>query len=648
MYASGGRRHGKQGSSEDLAKLTTFAAARAAAARRGFDGVGLALLPEWGVTALDFDNVVDADGKLPPEVEDIVSRTYAEYSPSGRGVRAFVKGDLGDHKSFKNDENPYTYEVFSSKGFVTFTGNPLLSTEVLGLENTIAPVDHRVLALCDKRFGSSRKPEATDPEDAFERSMREQPLGLTANDITDLLAVLDASMGREAWIKVGMAVHHETNGDGFDLWNEWSQDGYQYPGPEALQAQWDSFTRRENSKQPVTMATVKRMAQEARARDGAPPGESIAKAVDRAKASVVDGDPADVSTPEEFKGPYPIFSAGEFSLRPPVPWIIKGLLPKADLGVMFGASGSGKSFIALDLAFAIARGAPWRGRKVSQGRVLYLAAEGGGGVAARIRAYAQHNNLDAGKLPVGIMHSIPNFLNEENVGDVAAAITSARGVDLVIVDTFAQVTSGANENSGEDMGMALRHARAIKDATGAMVLLVHHSGKDAAKGARGWSGIRAAADVELEVYRPDEGDIRVLRTTKQKDGADDLAWGFTLESVQVGVDEDDDPLTSLVVVEAEVPTTPSEPEAEAKETVRSAKGQWEQVVVDAYAAMDKSQAISVQGLLAQALHDTPAPAEGEFDPRQRLIEKALADLSKGARARFMIDRGCVFSMEFPT
>ena len=89
-WAHGGKRHGKQGGLEDRERLVTFAAAQQAAAKRGFTGVGLALLPEFGITALDFDYCFLPNGRLPTEITDIVSRTYAEFSPSGKGVRAFV------------------------------------------------------------------------------------------------------------------------------------------------------------------------------------------------------------------------------------------------------------------------------------------------------------------------------------------------------------------------------------------------------------------------------------------------------------------------------------------------------------------------------------------------------------------------------
>ena len=83
--------HPGEGRPEDRQQLTTFDAARAAAARRGMDGIGFAPMPEWGITALDFDNCV-VDGGLHPEVERIVAGTYAEFSPSGTGVRAIPLG----------------------------------------------------------------------------------------------------------------------------------------------------------------------------------------------------------------------------------------------------------------------------------------------------------------------------------------------------------------------------------------------------------------------------------------------------------------------------------------------------------------------------------------------------------------------------
>jgi len=623
-YASGQKRYGQQGSPEDRAKLVTFDAAKDAAARRGFDGVGLAMLADWDVTALDFDDCIGADGSLPPEIAAIVADTYSEYSPSGHGVRAFVKGQLGNRKDLKNPAYPWNFEVFSSSGYVTFTGNPLPTTEALGLEDVVTPAGPRVLTLCEQRFGSARGDTFTSA-DPFET--HEPPLGLSVTEMEAYLSDLDPSMGRDDWIKVGMALHHETEGDdtGFALWDEWSSDGVQYPGTEALQAQWESFERREINRRPVTMGSVKVMSAKARSTQGLEPRipESLQRAVEEGRERLKARDPTlTVGTPETFNGKFSIVPAGQFSQRDPPTWIIKGVLPDADLGVIYGASGSGKSFEILDMCVAIARGVEWRGRRVRQGRVLVVVAEGGGGMAGRLMAYALRHEFDFADVPLGIMHAAPNFMNDDDITEVIAALVAAQGVDLIVIDTFAQVTPGANENSGEDMGKALRNARLLREMTGAMIVLVHHSGKDATKGARGWSGIKAAADVELEVIRLEDTATRLLRTSKQKDGRDDLRWGFDLEEVLLGFDVDGDDVTSLAVVEAEVPTW-EEPVSEA-ELVSPI----ERAVIDAL--RDSEFGDGRGGLVLDDLTSQVAERLGELDAGQDVMLTVQQMIREGA------------------
>lgn len=231
-----------------------------------------------------------------------------------------------------------------------------------------------------------------------------------------------------------------------------------------------------------------------------------------------------------------------FSSRPPPKWIIPGIIPQAELCVIYGASGSGKTFMALDIAFAIARGAPWRGKPTRQGRVIYICAEGIGGFRNRIKAYAHQYQLAAGSTPLSVIAGVPNFLLKDDALAVAKAIGRA---DIVIVDTFAQVTAGGNENSGEDMGKALAHCKGIHTATGALVILIHHAGKDETKGARGWSGIRAAADAEIEVYRLASGNG--AKVTKQKDADDSESWGFKLSPIVIGEDENGHDISSCYV-----------------------------------------------------------------------------------------------------
>ena len=603
-YANKELRHGVQGSVTDREKMVTFEAAKTAAARYGFDGVGFALMPEFGIVALDFDNCM-INGALNPEIEALVGETYAEYSPSGEGVRAFVKGKTENRKS--NKPGNYGFETFCTKGFVTFTGNRLEITELLGNGNTIAPMSEDVRALYTKRFGNDRD-ESDDPFDSFAPR-----LGLTTEQLLSALDVLDPDMPREQWLAVGMALHHETEGNGFDMWDRWSKGGDKYRAKE-MRSQWNSFRKTDGKR--VTARTLVKMANA----NGA-----------RINMRVATVEAMEDVTPEENLR-YKVVQAGEFAHGDPPSWIVKGVLPKAELVVLFGESGSGKSFFALDIVAAVARGVDWRGHRVKQGKVVYIAAEGGGGFRKRLSAYGIKHGIDLTSIPLGIIHATPNFLEKADAVDVGKAIIQAGKADVIVVDTFAQVTPGANENAGEDMGLALAHCRAIHKATGAVVILVHHAGKDPTKGARGWSGLRAAADAEIEVLKTVSG--RMARISKQKDGDDNLEWGFDLEIVPVGMDEDGDTVDSCVVVEAAVPVI-------GKAGDKRALGFVEKVVMEVMNEITESQnaGIEVDFVIDEVAKRLDKP-EGR-DTRKQRAKRSLLALCKGDEAPFFLEDGCL-------
>lgn len=604
-YANGGKRT-VNGTAEDRAKLVTFDAARAAAARRGFDGVGLAIMPEFGLVALDFDHAI-VDGGLDPQVESLVAGTYAEWSPSGTGVRAFFKGTgLPNAKS----KGPgFGFETFSTLGYVTFTSNALESVDLLGCEDRIAPVTSAVRELYRARFGER-------PQDVDDPLMSHQPrLGLTVSTLREMLGVLSPDLSHDEWLHAGMGVHHETEGseEGFALWLEWSAQGEKFPGEHKLRHRWDSFGRPDRAGRVVTARSLVTMANAAGYRVDldapASPAELEAAA-------------SEEGAPSRFK----VVPAGEFASGTPTGWIVKGLLPAAELCVLYGESGAGKSFVALDIALAIAQGVPWRGMRTRRGRVVYVAAEGAGGVRGRLAAYASHHGIDLTSVDLGVVADVPNLLQREDAVALARAV--GRGASVVIIDTLAQTTAGGNENSGEDMGRAIAHARGIHRATGALVIVIHHAGKDTSKGARGWSGLRAAADAELEVIRDLQG--RRVQVRKQKDGDDTGVWGFDLEPVNIGVDEDGDPVASCVVVESAVGVVG---------VIARPVGAIERAVLDVVQGLgDRAQVDQVVELAATRLE---APPDGSRDTRKQRVRRAIATLSAGDDAPFWVSNGVI-------
>jgi len=254
-------------------------------------------------------------------------------------------------------------------------------------------------------------------------------------------------------------------------------------------------------------------------------------------------------THRDFKlprtGKFKFIPVHEFAKRTPPPWIVKRLIPQAEIGVIFGESGAGKSFFTLDLVLAIARGLPeWRGHRVRQGRIAYVCAEGDGDFILRTRAYAHHHQVDLAQVPLSILTEAPNLAGDSDADELIIAIEEAGGADIVVIDTLAATTPGADENGGKDMGPVLARCKAIRKATGAMVLLVAHAGKDATRGMRGWSGIKCALDVEIEVTR--SGDDRIATVNKLKGGQEGEEFGFKLLPVVLEIDEDGDEVTSCV------------------------------------------------------------------------------------------------------
>ncbi|MFC5437117.1 AAA family ATPase [Rhodanobacter umsongensis] len=242
---------------------------------------------------------------------------------------------------------------------------------------------------------------------------------------------------------------------------------------------------------------------------------------------------------------YNLLSVGDLLNRAPPSWLVRGLLPARGLGVVYGAPGSGKSFLVLDLAAAIARGIPWAGQRVKRGAVVYVGLEGQMG--PRVAAYLRDRELkaaDVAGLQV-IERQGLNLLQDERA-DVGRLIADIQGADLgpvamVVVDTLNRAMPGGNENASEDMGRAIRCAGEVSAALDCLCVFVHHSGKDAGKGARGHSSLLGAADAELEVRRGDNGEARFLEATKVKDGEDGARFAFRLKVVDLGATRDHDP-----------------------------------------------------------------------------------------------------------
>lgn len=277
--------------------------------------------------------------------------------------------------------------------------------------------------------------------------------------------------------------------------------------------------------------------------------------------------------------------------------LVSGVIGEGTSVILYGDSNSGKTFGALDIALCIASGIPWQGREVRQVPVMYAALEGGAGFRNRVTAWkfekhAPGNRVMFAALPVGL-----DLVSDD--GDAGEVIRAAlamkerlgQPVGLIVIDTLSRAMAGGNENAPEDMGALVRHIDEIRAATGATVLVVHHSGKDAAKGARGHSLLRAAVDTELELTATEDG-IRTLRATKQRDMECGASFGFRLNVVEVGFDpETAEPVTSCIPI-------PTDPKAKGKTEARLTPAQrgWLDDITDLLAGPETEMRVPVEGM----------------------------------------------------
>lgn len=232
-------------------------------------------------------------------------------------------------------------------------------------------------------------------------------------------------------------------------------------------------------------------------------------------------------------------------------YLLKGLLSPNELSIWWGEPKSGKTFLAMRVAYAIARGDHVWGRRVHACPVLYIAAEGQGGLANRFKALEQ----EVGQAPGFYMVAQQVDLLHPEEGDVQAVIDAAKKVraGLIVVDTVARALAGGDENSSEAMGGFILNLGKIREATGAHILAVHHGTKNpTATTSRGHGSLEGAADAIIRVERDQDG-IRSATVQRAKDDADGAVMGFNLRVVDLGPDEDGDTITTCLAEEADAP-----------------------------------------------------------------------------------------------
>lgn len=552
-------------------------------------GIGLVMTGIEGVAGIDLDNCLDEQGCVAAWAKEVVStlNSYTEISPSGRGLRVFGV-TIADGPDWSNHEVGIEVYVGSTPRFLTVSGRHLPGTP-----KEMKPIAPGVLAGVRGMYG-----RAATAAQVARKDLPPIPDVLADLD-TPVLADLELPHAVMDFLTTGdhpgdrSRILHSTSVALFSAGLSPQQVlSVLVHNPHSIEVGLDH--RRQDMDRATTYmwehhcvkAQPKARTRALTAAEFDDMSEKLEVPVDTDDDSSDMGNPISASDFEDVseKGAAPkpaakkprfqIYTASAYAQNTKrLEWFIRGVMPMADLSALFGESGSGKTFLAVDMACHIALGLDWFGIPVRRSKVLYVAAEGAAGMRERTRAWCLRHGYPLEDLDgwLYILGDQPNMLEKEDVKAlVGCARAACPGVRLIYLDTMAQVTPGANENSGEDMGRFLGHAKALGKALGAHIEMVGHSGKDSNKGLRGWSGIKGALDAEREVIRTK--DYRAMCVTKLKDGmGEGREYRFALENVLLDFDLDDGEVSSCVVSHGEMLNESGARDAAAMERKEKAK-----------------------------------------------------------------------------
>jgi len=263
--------------------------------------------------------------------------------------------------------------------------------------------------------------------------------------------------------------------------------------------------------------------------------------------------PANDDAPKD-KGTFRFEMLAELDPNPRKDWTVYGFLGKGEFSTLYGEPGSGKSIVAADIALHVAAGLAWFDRAVTEGPVIYFAAERGGLMARRLAGLQRCREvspdiplcLASGTLDIRADAAARKFIDEirrleDDLGDA---------VGLVVLDTFSRALSGGDENSSVDVGNAVKNIEQIRERTGSHIMAVHHVGvsAEAKTRMRGSSLILGAIDSGALVTKGNQGVT--VKVTKSNDGPDDFELRVGVASFVTGIDAEGNDVTIPHLVEA--------------------------------------------------------------------------------------------------
>jgi hypothetical protein len=496
-------------------------------------GIGIALA-QSGLVAVDVDprnGGTETFEQLQADHGSLLSDVMAYTGGGGEhhvfvippGAQVSLPGTLGPGIDLK------------ANGYIVVEPSMHPSGKAYGWEAMSSPLDGVAPSPLPDWLRSLKVALKTSTADAGSTPVNPQQ----ARDAREALYVLNAD-DYDQWIHAGMALHSTGWGHpAYAMWCAWSQQSDKFDSTVCRQ-KWASFTapdQRGNKSMSLSWVFG-----EAQSMGWKNPAASISKL-----HPVIDAQP----TGRPANALPLVFAEDVHADSIQISQLVEDTITAGGLSVMYGESNSGKSFLACDMACAIGTGGKWLGKRTVRGAVLYVAGEGAQSIKMRILAWTQHH----GEHPW--LAVVPVAVNLLDVGaDVARIVEACKTVEarygcavsLIQIDTLARAFGGGNENASEDMGAVITNADMLREKTGAHVQFVHHSGKDAAKGSRGHSSLKAATDTEIEVTGDTDTKLHTAEITKQRDlGSRGIKLVARFGVVNMGTDQWGKRVTTCVV-----------------------------------------------------------------------------------------------------
>ena len=506
----------------------------------GVYGLGVALTDADSDVGIDVDNIIDeATDEIHPFVMEIVERvnSYTEWSPSGKGLRIFVEAGLLPRNRKKKLDQDVNFEMSENRCFLTVTGNCLSSAKYRRIEQRF----HTVLDLYEEHFPAS---------ESLYLSFDELPdlcgPGTFIKDDDELIFKMRNAKNGHKFLSLWIGDTNEHDNDDsradmaliailiFWLGNDIERIDRLFRRSGLMRKKWDS--RRDNTTYGIMSIRKALGLREMNDQSLDSEFEDIPVSKTIATVTNIDGTPANDADASEDTIRTQRFEL--VHLKDIIPnyeqrFVVDDLIFEDSLVTIYGASNTGKSFVALDMLFSIARGVPWAGMNTHQRTVVYLAAEGGSGIPLRVDAYCRTHNIKKTDVP---FYLFSNSINLSAPGKDSEELTalldqlSAEGPPpIFVVDTLSRIMPGVDENAPNGMTGTIDTVEKLRHRYNATVILIHHTGKEKKKGLRGHSSLLGALDSSF--YVDENSGLGTMEVDKQKDLAQDFKIDFELDVI---------------------------------------------------------------------------------------------------------------------